>query len=317
MYPQPGVAVKLGHRHFGTSDRSSLDFGKNRNFQRVFTVMFYGRSQAEQPIDVGFGRRPDFRHRRSSQCHSPRLVKRQDLDTTEVFQVNAAFEQNALSPRACDRRQQHRRGTHHNRTRRSSHQQHHRMIESLTPGILMQHACGKKDDGRGRKHPDHIWLLPRFDETLPRRLLSLRLLHHMDDPLQSRVLNRAGHRHQNTSLPIDRAGKDLSSCWLGNLLTFPGQRGFVSPRLALADQPIHRKAFSGTHTKHTATHQGINRHQLFRIANNQSRLAGTKLNQRFDRPRRAVHGKGFQSSAERKQKQQDNSFKPVSQNRRP
>ena len=74
------------------------------------------------------------------------------------------------------------------------------------------------------------------------------------------------------------------------------------------DQPIHRKPFSGTHTKHAASHQWIHRHQLFGIANNQSRLAGTKLNQSLDRPRRAVHGKGFQSPAEWKQKQEDNAF---------
>ena len=232
--------------------------------------------------------------------------------------MGAALEQDPVSRRPRDRREEHGRGADDHGARRGDDQHHHGVVERIGEPLSVQEPGADEDEHGGEQHARDVRAAPRLDEQLRPGLRGLGVTDQADDPLQRGVGDRPGHADQDglprplivpakTGLPTTLDTGSLSPVNVASSAQ-------VSPSDHLA---IDGESLAGPDPDQVADAQGFDPDAGLDAVADQASLPGPEPDERVDRPGGPVHGIRFEGVAQREQEEQDGPLTPVAQDRGP
>ncbi len=212
--------------------------------QRVGGAAFDGGGQGQDRRGAEIAERDQVGHFGLTLGDGAGLVEGDGFEATEVFQVGAAFDQDAVAGGLGDAGQDGGGGAQGQGAGGGGDQQGHGAQEGFAKGDAKEGREGDQQE-IGYQHGGDEDALEFLGQLLGGGFLGLGLFDHFHDARQGAVFRQAGDAALPGRLAVDGAGEDLGAGGLIDRDGFAGDRRLVDAGLPGEHQPIDRQAHAG------------------------------------------------------------------------
>ncbi len=252
------------------------------------------------------------RHGGATEGQGAGLVEGDDASPPRLLQRRAALDQHAAPRGGADRRDDRHGRRDHQRARACNHQEHERPVNPRRP-VAGERAAGDGDQRGERDDDRRVHRREPIDELLRWRPARLGLLDEMNDAGEHRP--RGGFRDPNVEHAgaVERAGEHLVASGAVDRHRLAGDRRLVDVGVTIDHLAVDRQPLAGTHPDDIADDQRRRRDGHFDSAAQHSRLLRREVEQRPDRPSRAIEGQRLQGGADREEHDHQRALGPLAE----